>query len=124
MIPKISLAAAFLLIVAPPMACASNRGAANPAPIIRDWRQSPANIIVAQDDQSNAGTDTDSDNNSDSDSNDNDDNQNDNNDQMDQNAAGNDQPLPPQGFNGNENDPNTAPQFNQAPQPQPVNPYQ
>ena len=122
MIPKISLAAAFVLMVAPPMACASIRGLANQAPMTN---RSPLGIVVAQDqDQSSAGT-SDSDSDSDSDSNDNaDDNQNGDGSQMDQNAAGDDQPVPPTVLNGNENDPNDAPQFNQVPQPQQMNPNQ
>ncbi len=127
MIPKISVAAAFLLMVAPPMACASNLGAATPAPMTRAAHRSPQGIIIAQDSQSSAGTtDNDSDNDNDSDSNDSaDDNQNGDSSQMNQqNSAGDDQPVPPTVLNGNENDPDDAPQFNQAPQPQPVNPYQ
>ncbi|MGA9724208.1 MAG: hypothetical protein WBQ86_17235 [Candidatus Binatus sp.] len=124
MIPKISLTAAFLLMVAPPMASASTRDAANRAPLACQAHESPLGIIVAQDAQPNLGTDSDSDNNdSDNDSNDND---NDNNNQMDQqNATGNDQPaaVPPQVFNAPDNDSNDA-QQNQAPQPEPVNPYQ
>jgi hypothetical protein len=129
MIPKISLTAAFLLMVAPPMASASTRDAANRAPLTCRAHQSPLGIVVAQDAQPNLGTDSDSDNNdSDNDSNDNDnDNQNDNNNQMDQqNANGNEQPaaVPPQVFNVPDNDSNDAPQASQAPQPEPVNPYQ
>lgn len=124
MIPKISLTAAFLLLVAPPMASASNR-----APLTCQAHESPLGIVVAQDAQSNLGTDSDSDNNdSDNDSNDNDsDNQNGNSNQMDQqNSTGNDQPaaVPPQVFNTPDNDSNDASQVNQAPQPEPVNPYQ
>jgi hypothetical protein len=129
MIAKISMTAAFLLMVAPPMASASNRDAANRAPLVCPAHGSPLGIVVAQDAQPNVGTDSDSDNNdSDNDSNDNDnDNQNDNNNQTDQqNATGNDQPqpVPPQVFNTPDNDPNDAAQVNQAPQPEPVNPYQ
>jgi hypothetical protein len=131
MIPKISLTAAFLLMVAPPMASASNRDAASRAPLACQAYESPLGIVVAQDAQPNLGTGTDSDNDnndSDNDSNDNaDENQNDNNNQMDQqNANGNEQPaaVPPQVFNVPDNDSNDAPQANQAPQPEPVNPYQ
>jgi len=131
MIAKISMTTAFLLMVAPPMASASTRDAANRVPLACQAHESPLGIVVAQDAQSNLGTGTDSDsdnNDSDNDSNDNDnDNQNDNNNQMDQpNATGNDQPqpLPPQVFNTPDNDPNDAAQVNQAPQPEPVNPYQ
>jgi len=128
MIPKISLTAAFLLMVAPPMASASTRDAANRAPLACQAYELPLGIVVAQDAQPNLGTGADSDSdNSDNDSNDNaDDNQNDNNNQMDQqNANGNEQPaaVPPQVFNAPDNDSNDAPQ-NQAPQPEPVNPYQ
>ncbi len=130
MIPKISLTAAFLLMVAPPMASASNRDSSNRAPLTCQAHESPLGIVVAQDAQPNLGTGTDSDsgnNDSDNDSNDSaDDNQNDNNNQMDQqNANGNEQPaaVPPQVFNTPDNDSNDAPQ-NQAPQPEPVNPYQ
>ena len=96
MIPKISLTAAFLLMVAPPMASASTRDAANRAPLACQAYELPLGIVVAQDAQPNLGTGADSDSdNSDNDSNDNaDDNQNDNNNQMDQqNANGNEQPA-------------------------------
>jgi len=111
MIPKISLAAAFLLMVAPPMACASNRAATNPAPITRQAHESPPGMVVAQDDQSNVGnSDNDNDNDNESASSDSaDDNQDADGDQMDQNAAGNDQPIPPQILNGPENDPDSIP---------------
>jgi hypothetical protein len=128
MIPKISLVAAFFLMVAPPMACASNSVAANPAPIMRQAHRSPVGIVVAQD-QSSAGV-TNNDSDSDSDSNDSDtndsadDNQNGDASQMDpQNGAGDDQPVPPTVLNGNENDQDNAPQFNPVP-PQMVNPNQ
>ncbi len=128
MIPKISLTAAFLLMMAPPMACASNSAAMNPAPIARQSHELPLGMVVAQDaagiyerNQSNeAAPENGNDSDSDSNSKDNaDDNQND-----DDNAAGNDQPVPPQVLNGNEGDPDNAPQVDQAPQPQPMNPYQ
>lgn len=123
MIPKISLTAAFLLMVAPPMACASNRAATNPAPITRQAHEAPLGMDVAQDDQSNAGT---SDNNNDNDSNSNDsadDNQNADANQTDQqNAAGIDQPIVPQILNGPENDPDSIPPPNAFLQP--VNPNQ
>jgi hypothetical protein len=129
MIPKISLAAAFVLMVAPPMACASTCSLANQAPMTP---RSPLGIVVAQDqDQSSAGTtdsDSDSDSNSDNDSDSNDsadDNQNGDGSQMDQqNSAGDDQPVPPTVLNGNQNDPDDAPQFNQVPQQQQMNPNQ
>jgi|SRR5208282_1286480 len=121
MIPKISLTAAFLLMVAPPMACASNRDGANPAPITRQAHRSPPGMVVAQDNQSNADT---SDNDNDNDSNDSaDDNQNADGNQMDQqNAAGNDQTIPPQVLDGPENDPYSIPPPNAFQQP--VNPRQ
>ncbi|WP_333650402.1 hypothetical protein, partial [Candidatus Binatus sp.] len=71
MIAKISLTAAFFLIVAPPMACASNRDATNPAPMTSQAHESPLGLVVAQDDQPNVATsDNDNDNGNDSDSND------------------------------------------------------
>ena len=123
MIPKISLTAAFLLMVAPPMACASNRAAENPAPITRQAHEAPLGMVVAQDDQSNAGT-SDNDNDNDSNSNDSaDDNQNADGNQTDQqNAAGIDQPIVPQILNGPENDPDDIPPPNAFSQP--VNPNQ
>ncbi len=129
MIPKISLTAAFLLMVAPPMACASNRDATNPAPITRQAHESAPGMVVAQDNPSNVGT-SDNDNDSDSDSNDSaddnqdaDDNQNADSDQMDQqNAAGNDQSIPPQILDAPENDPDATPSPNAFSRP--VNPYQ
>jgi hypothetical protein len=129
MIPKMSLTTAFLLMVAPPIACASNRVAANPAPITRNAHESAAGMIVAQDDQPNVGTSddnngTDSDAASDSDSNDSGgDNQNADSSQTDQNAAGAEQQaIPPQVLNGPENDPDDAPDPNGFAQP--VNPSQ
>ena len=93
MFAKLSLTAAFFLMVAPPMACASNCAASNPAPLTRQVHRAAVGIVVAQDSDSNAAASDDNgngnDNDNDSDSNDND-NDNDN-DQMDQNAAGNDQ---------------------------------
>ncbi len=128
MFAKISLTAAFLLLVAPPIACASNRNATNPA---SSRAASQAGIVVAQDAQPNIGTsensndnDSDaSDNVNDSDSNDNDDNQNADGSQMnEQNAAGgDDQPAQANGGDNDQND--SVPQFNQNPQ-QPENPNQ
>ncbi len=121
MIPKIGFAAAFVLLVAPPMACASTRGLANPAPMTRQAFRPP--LVVAQEGTSDSDNSSDSDN--DSDSNDSsDDNQNGDGSQMDQNAAGDDQPVPPTVLNNNENDPDDAPQLNQAPQQQQMNPNQ
>jgi hypothetical protein len=131
MIPKISLTAAFLLMVAPPMACASNRAATNP-PIALQARELPLGMVVAQAAagaygaiQPNEGASNNG-NESDSDSNENaDENQNADPNQADQqNAAGTEQAIPPQVLNGTETDPNSAPQVDQAPQPQPMNPYQ
>ena len=124
MIPKISLAAAFLLMVAPPMACASNRDATNPAPITRKAHELPQGVLVAQDNQPNVGTsDSDSGSDNDNDSNDSaDDNQNADGNQTDQNAAVNQQVIPPQILNGAENDPDDAPDPNGFAQP--VNPSQ
>jgi hypothetical protein len=128
MFAKISLTAAFLLLMAPPIACASNRNATNPA---SSGPASQLGIVVAQDAQPNIGT-NDNDNNTDSDAsdndnnndaNDNDDNQNADGSQMnEQNAAGGDQQAQPDA-NGGDNDQNdSVPQFNQE-QPQ-VNPNQ
>jgi hypothetical protein len=125
MFAKISLTAAFLLLMAPPIACASNRDATNPA------SSSPASqpgIVVAQDNPA-IGT-NDNDNNSDNDasdsdnngdSNDNDDNQNADGTQMnEQNAAGgDDQQAQPNAGDNDQND--SVPQFNQQ---QPENPNQ
>jgi hypothetical protein len=114
MFPKISLAAAFFLIVAPPMACASNRDGANRAPITRQAHQSPDGMVVAQDDQSNAGdSDNDSDSNESADENQN----TDGNQTEQQNAAGADQPNPPQVFEAPEN-PGDVQQA-----PRPMNPF-
>ncbi len=127
MFAKISLTAAFLLLMAPPMACASNRNATNPT---SSSPASQAGIVVAQDnpaigtnDNDNNGDNGDndaSDNNGDS--NDNDDNQNADGNQMnEQNAAGGDQQAQPDA-NGGDNDQNdSVPQFNQQ---QPENPNQ
>ncbi len=101
MIPKISLAAAFVLMVAPPMACASNSEIANSAPITRQANQSLPKIVLAQDSQdapSMGTTDSDNDNSNDNDNDSNDsadDNQNGDSGQTDQNAAGDDQTIPP-----------------------------
>jgi hypothetical protein len=132
MFPKISLTAALLLMIAPPIACASNQGGADGARMTRTAQETPVGIVVAQDGQPNVGTsDNDNDNSGDSDSNDSaGDNQNGDGNQTDQqNADGNVQPAPPQEQatpdNDNDSDPGDA---QQAPQmnayPQPVNPYQ
>jgi len=129
MIPKISMVAAFLLLVAPPMACASTRDAINAAPITRTANQSRPAILVAQDAQPAMGTgedNNDNDNNADSDynANDNDnDNQNGDGANADQNNAGDDQPVPPTVLNGND-DPGNVPQMNGFQQAQPMSPQQ
>jgi hypothetical protein len=130
MFAKISLTAAFLLLVAPPIGCASNRNATSPA---SNARASQPGIVVAQDNPANVGTsdndnnsdsdasDNDNDKDNDSDSNDNDDNQNGDGSQMnEQNAAGgDDQPAQANGGDNDQND--SVPQFNQQ---QPANPNQ
>jgi hypothetical protein len=125
MIAKISLTAAFFLIVAPPMACASNRDATNPAPMTSQAHESPLGLLVAQNNQPNVGT-SDNDNDNDSDSNDSaDDNQNADGDQADQqNGAGDDQPAAPQALDAPDDpgDAQQAPQMNRFAQP--VNPSQ
>jgi hypothetical protein len=130
MIPKISLAAAFVLMVAPPMACASNHEVANSAPITRQANHSLPKVVLAQDGQdapSMGTTDSDNDNSDDNDNDSNDsadDNQNGDRGQTDQNAAGDDQTIPPSilGPDNDQSEPRTAPQVNSYPQP--VNPYQ
>ena len=122
MFAKISLTAAFLLMVAPPIACASNRTAASRAP-----RQLPLRMVLAQDNEPALGT---SDNDNDNDSNDSaDDKQDSDDNQTDQqNAAGTDQPIPPTVFGapdagqpeGEQPEPRQAPGMNSYP----VNPYQ
>ena len=85
MFAKISLTAAFLLLMAPPFACASNRSATNPA------SSSPASqpgIVVAQDNPANVGTNDNDNNNSDSDASDSDNNSDSNDNDDNQNADG------------------------------------
>jgi hypothetical protein len=144
MIPKISLAAAFVLMMAPPMACASNRDAANSAPITCRTHQSPAKIVLAQDGQDGQPSMGTTDNDNDNDNADDNDNDNDNADgnqnaenqnadngqngdtgQTDQNAGGNYQPIPPTvlGPDNDQSEPRQAPQ-QINPFSQPVNPYQ
>jgi len=126
MIPKISVAAAFLLMMAPPMACASSRDVANSAPIARQMHESPLGMVLAQDGQPAVGTtDSDSDDSNDNDSSDSaDDNQNGDTSQTDRNAAGDDQTIPPTVLepDNDESEPRQAPQTNSYPAP--VNPYQ
>ena len=118
MIAKISVTAAFFLMVAPPMASASNRDTANPAPISRQAHESAPGMVVAQNDQSNA-SDAGSDNGNDSDSNDSaDSDQNADGNQMEQqNAGGDDQPNPPPIVDA----PDNAGDAQQAPRP--MNPF-
>ena len=129
MLAKISLTAAFLLMVAPPIACASNRDAASLAPMTRKANQSPVGMVLAQDSQQNLGT-SDSGSDNDNDSNDSaDDNQNSDDNQADQqNAADNRQQIPPTVFGGPEDGQQPEgeqPEPRQAPQNfYPVNPNQ
>lgn len=126
MFAKISLTAAFLLMVAPPIACASNRPST-----ARTTNQLPRDMIVAQDDQPNLsqpnlGT-SDNDNDNDNDSTDSaDDKQDDGDNDTDQeNAAGNDQPIPPTVLGGPGNDSGDAPQVPQInAYPLPIRPDQ
>ena len=129
MIAKISMTAAFLLMVAPPIAArASSRVDSNPAPMILQAHQSPLNMVLAQDAQPSMGTtenDDDNSNDNDNDSTDSaDDNQNADSDQTDQNA-GDDTPMIPPTVLGQPD--GEQPEPRQAPMnayPQPVNPYQ
>jgi hypothetical protein len=139
MIPKISLAAAFVLMIAPAMACASNRDAANCAPMARQTHESPLGMVLAQDGQdgqaSMGTTDNDNDNenagdndndNDNADNNQNADNgQNGDNGQTNQNEAGDNQTIPPTilGPDNDQGEPRQAPQ-QINPFSQPVNPYQ
>ena len=72
MFAKISLTAAFLLLVAPPMACASNRNA-DQSRVDSPLGASQPGIVVAQDDPANVGI-NDNDNDNDNDATINDDN--------------------------------------------------
>ncbi len=125
---KISLTAAFFLIAAPSMACASTRAVANAAPMTCRAHQSQPGTVLAQDEQPSMGT-TNSDDNSDSESdaneNDNDNsNQNADSDQTDQNAAGDTQSVPPTVLGGPDNDQDEPQQAPMNSYPQPANPYQ
>ncbi len=131
MIAKISMTAAFLLMVAPPIAArASSRVDSNPALMTGRAHQLPLNMVLAQDQngQPSMGTtdsDNDNSNDNDNDSNDSaDDNQNADSDQTDQNAD--DSPtIPPTVLGqpeGEQAEPRQAPPMNAYPQP--VNPYQ
>jgi hypothetical protein len=129
MIPKISIAAAFFLMTAPPMACASTRDAAGRAPLTRHAQRSALDMVLAQDDSPSMGT-TNNDSDNDSSDNDNDsdsadDNQNADGNQTDQNAAGDDQPIPPTVLGAPDSDSGDAQQPSQTNSyPQPANPYQ
>jgi hypothetical protein len=121
MFAKISLTAAFLLMMSPPIACASNRDAASFASMTSHANQPARGMVLAQDAQPDLGT---SDNGSDNDSNDSadDDQDNGDNDADQQNAAGNGTSIPPTVLGAPDNDSGDAPQ---APAyPQPINPYQ
>jgi hypothetical protein len=130
MIPKISIAAAFLLMTAPPMTCASTRDAAGRAPVTRHAQSSPLDMVLAQDDSPSMGTTNNDSDSSDSSDNDNDsdsadDNQNADGNQADQNAAGDEQSIPPTVLGAPDSDSSDAQQSPQTNSyPQPVNPYQ
>jgi hypothetical protein len=125
MFAKISLTAAFLLMIAPPIACASNRDTAS---MTRHANQPARSMILAQDAQPNLGTsENDNDNDNDNDSNDSADDKQDSgdNDADQQNAAGEGQSIPPTVLGGPDNDSGDAPQPPQAnTYSQPMNPYQ
>ncbi len=125
MLAKISLTAAFFLMAAPPLACASFRDAGRLSSTTRPSNQSPVGVVLAQDDQQNVGTsDNDNDNDNDNDSTDSDDDKQDSDDNQadQQNADGTDQQVPPAVLGGSDNDRSDPPQ---APQNvYPVNPYQ
>ena len=131
MFAKISLTAAFLLMMTPPIARASNRDAANLASL-PTLQSSPAGIVVAQQppigiyenekNQSNEGAsenENENENGNDNETNENgDDNQNADGTETDQeNTAGNQQSIPPQVLGGTEND------AGDGQQPQSINPY-
>lgn len=121
MFAKISLTAAFFLMAAPPVACASNWVASKPPPAVAKVFQ-PVGIVVAQDADSNSAASDDNGNDNDNDSNDNaDDNQNDND--QDQNTAGNDQNAQPSD-NDNNNASDAQQQVPQGPLLQQLNPNQ
>jgi hypothetical protein len=128
MFAKISLTAAFFLMVAPPIAGASNRDAASSASMTRHANQLARAMVVAQDAQPNLGTaDNDNDNDHDNDSNDSADDKQDSgdNDADQQNAAGEGQSFPPTVFGGPDSDSGDAPQPPQMnTYSQPMNPYQ
>jgi hypothetical protein len=129
MLAKISLTAAFFLMAAPPVACASNRAATSLASRTLSANRLALGVVVAQDSQQNLGT-SDNDNDNDNDSNDSDDDKQDSdgNQTDQQNAAGNDQQIPPTVLGGPDDgqpqgeqpEPRPAPGMNVYP----VNPYQ
>ena len=100
MFPKISLTAAFILMVAPPMACASRGAQRNLTPASVGG---PAQrMAIAQANQSD-DNDNDANTESDNDSNDNsDDNQNADNNQAENQSAGNGSQVQPQNFDAPE----------------------
>ena len=124
MFAKISLTAAFFLMVAPSMAFTSSRAVAGSSPITH---RAPLGMVLAQDAQPAMGTsnnDNDSDNDSDSDDTAAD-NQNAESAQTDQNAVGDNQPIPPTVLGqpeGEQLEPRQDPMNSY--QQQPVNPYQ
>jgi hypothetical protein len=136
MIPRISLAAAFVLMMTPPIACASSRNAANSASVTCQTHAAPLGTVLAQDAQPSMGTtdndndnENNSDNDNDNDSNDNaDENQNADNgqnadtSQADQNAGGDYQTIPPTILGpDDQSEPRQAPMNGYL---QPVNPNQ
>jgi hypothetical protein len=126
MFAKISLTAAFLLMVAPPIACGSNRDAAGYGSMTRPANQHPGAMVLAQDAQPNLGT-ADNDNDNDNDSNDSADDKQDSgdNDADQQNAAGEGESIPPTVLGGPDSGSGDAPQPPQMnTYPQPMNPYQ
>ena len=121
MIAKISLTAAFLLMVAPAMACGSTRDAVNPAPTALHAHESPVGIVVAQSQMGTGTADNDNDNDNDANSNDNADNdQNGDNNQFEQqNATGTGEANPQVIDPPPENESDGTPQTNKAPEQQP-----
>ena len=132
MFPKIGLTAAFLLMVAPPWACASQPGtsiakptnlsASTPTTACSRLAQlNPDEARQSNNQDNDSSTDNDNDNNSNDTSGD-----NQNGDQM--NNADNDQPVPPTILGGsddnNSNDNNQVQMPPMNAYPQQVNPYQ
>ena len=144
MFAKISLAAAFVLMTAPPMACASNRVLTDTTPMACRAIERPAGIVLAQASDSNAAT-SDDEKDSDNDNADDNDKDNDNdNENADQNQADNgqngdnqmnqmnqnqgdadSQPIPPTVLGQPDASENDSGNTLQAPAfGQPMNPYQ